>query len=131
MKIAIFADHNSRSAEKRKLQKVSQSAHGRTAARHDGLELWPLPGLAPMTRVRTSFGDVHAITLRKGTMGGFLQRIEIQQPLGGRGQLRPLSLGSAKVQQLGQRSDRKGMQPASLALQPFLEGRIADPDPRQ
>ena len=38
----------------------------RTAVRHDGLELWPLPGLAPMTRVRTSFGDVHAIALRKG-----------------------------------------------------------------
>lgn len=33
---------------------------------HNGLELWPLPGLAPMTRVRTSFGDVHAIALRKG-----------------------------------------------------------------
>ena len=33
---------------------------------HAGLELWPLPGLAPMTRVRTSFGDVHAIALRKG-----------------------------------------------------------------
>lgn len=32
----------------------------------DGVELWPLPGLAPMTRVRTSFGDVHAIALRKG-----------------------------------------------------------------
>ncbi len=29
-------------------------------------ERWPLPGLAPMTRVRTSFGDVHAIALRKG-----------------------------------------------------------------
>lgn len=27
---------------------------------------WPLPGLAPMTRVRTSFGDVHAAALRKG-----------------------------------------------------------------
>lgn len=32
----------------------------------DGIEQWPLPGLAPMTRVRTSFGDVHAIALRKG-----------------------------------------------------------------
>ncbi|MEO9826620.1 MAG: Hint domain-containing protein [Paracoccaceae bacterium] len=32
----------------------------------DGVEQWPLPGLAPMTRVRTSFGDVHAIALRKG-----------------------------------------------------------------
>lgn len=30
------------------------------------LEAWPLPGLAPMTRVRTSFGDVHAAALRKG-----------------------------------------------------------------
>jgi len=37
-------------------------------------EAWPLPGLAPMTRVRTSFGDVHAAALRKGdevlTRGG-------------------------------------------------------------
>lgn len=32
----------------------------------DGVEQWPLPGLAPMTRVRTSFGDVHAIALRTG-----------------------------------------------------------------
>lgn len=32
----------------------------------NGVEQWPLPGLAPMTRVRTSFGDVHAIALRKG-----------------------------------------------------------------
>ncbi|MEO0918542.1 MAG: Hint domain-containing protein, partial [Pseudomonadota bacterium] len=31
-----------------------------------GLDAWPLPGLAPMTRVRTSFGDVHAAALRKG-----------------------------------------------------------------
>ena len=30
------------------------------------IERWPLPGLAPMTRVRTSFGDVHSIALRKG-----------------------------------------------------------------
>lgn len=32
----------------------------------NGIEQWPLPGLAPMTRVRTSFGDVHAIALRAG-----------------------------------------------------------------
>lgn len=32
----------------------------------EGVEQWPLPGLAPMTRVRTSFGDVPAIALRKG-----------------------------------------------------------------
>ncbi|MDD9977251.1 MAG: Hint domain-containing protein [Boseongicola sp.] len=31
-------------------------------------EVWPLPGLAPMTRVRTSFGDVHAVALRKGDL---------------------------------------------------------------
>lgn len=31
-------------------------------------ERWPLPGLAPMTRVRTSFGDVHAVALRKGDL---------------------------------------------------------------
>lgn len=29
---------------------------------------WPLPGLAPMTKVRTSFGDVHAVALRKGDL---------------------------------------------------------------
>ncbi len=29
-------------------------------------QAWPLPGLAPMTRVRTNFGDVHAAALRKG-----------------------------------------------------------------
>ena len=29
-------------------------------------EIWPLPGLAPMTRVRTNFGDVHSIALRRG-----------------------------------------------------------------
>ncbi|MGI9395592.1 MAG: Hint domain-containing protein [Boseongicola sp.] len=29
---------------------------------------WPLPGLAPMTRVRTSFGDVHAVALRNGDL---------------------------------------------------------------
>jgi len=38
----------------------------RIAVRQDGLEAWPLPGLAPMTRVRTSFGDVPAAALRKG-----------------------------------------------------------------
>ena len=32
----------------------------------DGATLWPLPGLAPMTRVRTEFGDVPAFALRKG-----------------------------------------------------------------
>lgn len=48
------------------LQAAQNSMKDRAAVRQDGLELWPLPGLAPMTRVRTSFGDVHAIALRKG-----------------------------------------------------------------
>jgi hypothetical protein len=34
----------------------------------DSADRWPLPGLAPMTRVRTSFGDVHAVALRKGDL---------------------------------------------------------------
>ncbi len=52
------------------------------------LERWPLPGLAPMTRVRTIFGDVHSIALRKGdevlTKGGeflpilWLNRIKLE-----------------------------------------------------
>ncbi|NND19132.1 MAG: hypothetical protein HKN98_11190 [Silicimonas sp.] len=50
------------------------------AEHHNALELWPLPGLAPMTRVRTNFGDVHSIALRKGdkvlTKTGEYLRIE-------------------------------------------------------
>jgi len=38
----------------------------RTIVRQDALEAWPMPGLAPMTRVRTSFGDVPSAALRKG-----------------------------------------------------------------
>lgn len=49
--------HEAEQARSRRLEK---------AAHPDELELWPLPGLAPMTRVRTSFGDVHSIALRKG-----------------------------------------------------------------
>lgn len=48
------------------LQKAERKLQSRTAVRQDGLELWPLPGIAPMTRIRTSFGDVHAAALRKG-----------------------------------------------------------------
>jgi len=49
------------------LSEAQQSLKDQAAAdEQNGLELWPLPGLAPMTRVRTSFGDVHAIALRKG-----------------------------------------------------------------
>ena len=56
--------------EMQPVARLSSEASSREAEQsrslHAGLELWPLPGLAPMTRVRTSFGDVHAIALRKG-----------------------------------------------------------------
>lgn len=59
------------SASRLRGEQVALKSH---TAMQEGLELWPLPGLAPMTRVRTSFGDVHAIALRKGdqvlTRGG-------------------------------------------------------------
>lgn len=42
------------------------SAEKPNRAINPAYEAWPLPGLAPMTRVRTSFGDVHAAALRKG-----------------------------------------------------------------
>ena len=46
--------------------KRQRSQQARPPVRDEGLDVWPLPGLAPMTRVRTSFGDVHAVALRKG-----------------------------------------------------------------
>lgn len=58
---------------------ASHDVEAETIARQHGLELWPLPGLAPMTRVRTSFGDVPAVALRKGdpvlTRNGDYRRI--------------------------------------------------------
>lgn len=51
---------------KNELKKAECRLGSRTEVREGGLELWPLPGLAPMTRIRTSFGDVHAAALRKG-----------------------------------------------------------------
>lgn len=50
--------------------KAKPSAPVRTGTPHavDAADRWPLPGLAPMTRVRTSFGDVHAVALRKGDL---------------------------------------------------------------
>lgn len=48
------------------VEKAQKNLKSRGVNPHDGLELWPLPGLAPMTRVRTSFGDVHSIALRRG-----------------------------------------------------------------
>ncbi|NNE81714.1 MAG: hypothetical protein HKN18_15715 [Silicimonas sp.] len=58
---AIQAGSNLRTSNVDDAQKNSQPAPVQ-----DGKETWPLPGLAPMTRVRTSFGDVHSIALRKG-----------------------------------------------------------------
>ncbi|MEM8802162.1 MAG: Hint domain-containing protein [Pseudomonadota bacterium] len=48
------------------LHAAERRLQSRTAVRENDLELWPLPGIAAMTRVRTSFGDVHAAALRKG-----------------------------------------------------------------
>lgn len=58
-----------RAARRRAEDELVEARHvvkTRTIVRQDALEVWPLPGLAPMTRVRTSFGDVPAAALRKG-----------------------------------------------------------------
>lgn len=51
---------------RKELRAAERQLQSRTVVRQNGLELWPLPGIAAMTRVRTSFGDVHAAALRKG-----------------------------------------------------------------
>jgi hypothetical protein len=57
----------SRQAANQAVTKSSDDVSRRQASTGKvGFEAWPLPGLAPMTRVRTSFGDVHAAALRKG-----------------------------------------------------------------
>jgi hypothetical protein len=48
------------------LEAESRAAPVKTETVLGSADKWPLPGLAPMTRVRTAFGDVHAIALRKG-----------------------------------------------------------------
>lgn len=53
-------------ANVREMQAAQSNIKGRAVAEDEGQERWPLPGLAPMTRVRTNFGDVHAVALRKG-----------------------------------------------------------------
>lgn len=45
---------------------AGNAASAKNEAEKPVLQAWPLPGLAPMTRVRTNFGDVHAAALRKG-----------------------------------------------------------------
>lgn len=62
----VPAPEQKRRQSARELAEAQDKLKSRREVRHDGLELWPLPGLAPMTRVRTSFGDVHAVALRKG-----------------------------------------------------------------
>ncbi len=47
---------------------VSDAGPGLDAEEPASSDRWPLPGLAPMTRVRTSFGDVHAVALRNGDL---------------------------------------------------------------
>lgn len=51
--------------EKRRMDQA-QNVQGAAHASPSGADRWPLPGLAPMTRVKTIFGDVHAVALRKG-----------------------------------------------------------------
>ena len=50
--------------ERKRAEAAVQANQSQSPA--SGADRWPLPGLAPMTRVKTIFGDVHAIALRKG-----------------------------------------------------------------
>ena len=56
---------SSNSSDKMQAERPVQRANSAKVVL-DGTTLWPLPGLAPMTRVRTEFGDVPAVALRKG-----------------------------------------------------------------
>lgn len=58
-----------RAARRKAENELAEARHHletRAIVRQDALEVWPMPGLAPMTRVRTSFGDLPAAALRKG-----------------------------------------------------------------
>ena len=48
------------------VRRVSRSLGGEEAIEIE--RKWPYAGFAPMTRVRTSFGDVYAVALRKGDL---------------------------------------------------------------
>lgn len=63
---ALDAVNAAKQKAQSELHAAERRLKSRTAVRENDLELWPLPGLAAMTRVRTSFGDVHAAALRKG-----------------------------------------------------------------
>ncbi len=56
------------SPQSEKKPKVSDAGQSPASDESASSEHWPLPGLAPMTRVRTSFGDVHAVALRNGDL---------------------------------------------------------------
>ena len=47
---------------------IEKPSHQTVPQAEPSPDRWPLPGLAPMTKVRTSFGDVHAVALRKGDL---------------------------------------------------------------
>lgn len=86
---ARAAQRAARLAGSEELAATQRQIRTRSVAVQGDLEAWPLPGLAPMTRVRTSFGDVHAAALRKGDEvltrdGGFkpilwLNRINLEE----------------------------------------------------
>lgn len=63
---AVEAHKAAQQDARAELHAAERKLKSRTAMRENDLELWPLPGIAAMTRVRTSFGDVHAAALRKG-----------------------------------------------------------------
>ena len=63
---AVDAVKAAKQKAKSELHAAAHKSQSRTVVRENALELWPLPGIAAMTRVRTSFGDVHAAALRKG-----------------------------------------------------------------
>lgn len=52
---------------RRRTRTVSRMATGEVEEIPED-QRWPYAGLAPMTRVRTSFGDVYAVALRKGDL---------------------------------------------------------------
>ncbi len=52
--------------KERRLRGGAEAAKTNAATTAEKAEWWPLAGLAPMTRVKTIFGDVHAIALRTG-----------------------------------------------------------------
>ena len=61
-----FEDRLALKERRRKEAGIGAGGPGKEPDAPSRAEWWPLPGLAPMTRVKTIFGDVHAVALRKG-----------------------------------------------------------------